>query len=354
MTKVNSETNRTESDILVNNGLSYLYDQAVEDFNRIDTCYNKIAKKYKSIQNTICIVQILILSMFLLLYSWQIVNFIKGTNQVWKKISENAYKSFYSIKSKCCERMMNMLQAREEEVQAFYNSNRQEQNEFSISYSQIGGYFWRFSIIFLLSGIYLLVFYLFLFENLVSISIEKSDFTDSLYFHKLNLEKIENYALIRIKNFDIAQEKIDKLIQDDMKMNLNYFDGITNQKLFEYFLDYKDGQGFLKYGLQNADNLMINENFGLLGADNKTWTDYYVKGTQTYELFDLVINEIGVAGNSKLDEVYGITIAGLVVYFITSFLLALVFYFPYLHKKEVTIQSFQSIFELFISLEIQD
>ena len=336
--------------------MNKLYSQALQELYQIDTCHETILKDYEEIQKYILIIQLSILCTFLALLSWQISSFIQGTNLVWKKISQNAYSSFFNLKTKCCERLTIHLQAQEEDVQAFYDITRLNNNEFSITYSQIGGYCWRFSILFILTALYLAVFYAILLDDLNFLSDQKNEIISSVYLRKFHLERIENFLLLRKANPEFTQVIIEKCIDqyyiEQKKALFNNFGGIIKGKNYEYIYDYKDGEGFLRYGMNNAANLMVLDSYELIeGAKNQTWVEFYGKGVLTYALFDLVLDKVVITGNGRIDELYLSTVVGVTFYLAFCFLLCFLFYFPYLRKKGNTILSFQCIFHLFISIE---
>ena len=312
----NKTSTSTESRIIISNGLDVLYKQGIKELRNLDRCHKTVIRDYEKNEKYILITQLSLLFTFLALLSWQISLFIKGTNIVWNKISQNAYSSFFNIKNKCCERLTIYLQAQEEDVQSFYDLSRQNNNEFSISRSQIGGYCSRFSILFLLTGLYLIVYNAVFLEDINFLSNEKDEIINSLFLRKFHLERIENFLLIRRANPEYTQTMIEKSVDEyyieENKALLNNFGGIIKGKCYDYLFDNNDGEGFLRYGMNNAANLLVLDSYELIDrADEQTWVEFYAKGVKTYALFDLVLDEVVLAANSRIDELYLKSVLGL-------------------------------------------
>lgn len=350
ITKYNNKTSTyTEGNVLVRNGIIHLYRQGIVDMSQIDKCHDEVVTGFKATQRYIMILQLSILLSLFLLQSWQISFFIKGSNFFWNKISQHTYDSFFNIKVKCCDRLTHYLQAQEEEIQGLYELNRINKNEFTVTFSQVCGYCWRFSILFVLTGMYLGFFYSFFLDDVKVISEEKIQLINSVYYRKFSLERIENYSVLNIAYYGYFVKFIEETILEydkEKKHALhNSFGGLVTGGLYDYFYDNQGTDGVLKYGLNSAGNWIVMESYNIRQKYDYVAFKAYFDGTNaTLTLFDTVIKEVIKKGNSKVDSVYQVTLFLMAAYVLCCGLLCALFYFPYLKRKNEKILSLQSVF----------
>lgn len=343
-------SSQTELLVLINNGIFTLYKQASIELSQIDECQDEILNEYESFQGYILIAQLSIFLTFFVLKAWLISLFIKGSNVFWNKISQHAYNSYPNIKTKCSERLINLLQAPEEEVISYNELKKQRKNEFAITYSQIGGYCWRLSIIFILTGLYLGIFYSMLLKSIKLVSDEKKTLLNSVSYMKFDLQRAENYSLFKLNDPEFIERFFLITIKDYEKYRKrvlnNNFESMRNGKLYDYLYDNVNGEGFLKYGLNSGGNWIIMQSYEI--NDYQTLLSYYENNLNIFTLFELAINDIIDKGDSKINRIYESTVIGMVSYIICSILVCSLFYFPYITRKSKKLLYFQSVFQLLV------
>ena len=340
----------TERIVLINNGIFYLYNQALIELSQIDECREEIIKEFESFQEYILIAQLSILLSFFVLQAWFISIFIKGSNAFWNKISQHAYNSFFDVKVKCCERLLYLLQVPEKEVEAYNEMGKHAKNEFAITYTQIGGYCWRFSMLFILASLYLGVFYSIFSRDINFVSEEKRTLFNSVSFMKFDLQRVENYSLFKLysnqffeKFYAISLKDYEKYKKRTFSYNLGK---LKNGKLYDYFFDNVSGEGFLKFGLNSAANWIIIQSNEL--KDFQSLESFYENNLNTCNLFDAAIDEIVEKGDSKIDRIYQNVVLAMVTYIVSCVLFCALIYFPYITRKGKKMFCFQSVFQLLV------